>query len=120
VSIQPGATLIIGSDVCLRRFTTIEVMERVVIGNDTLIAEMVTIRDHEHKVIPGALYRRSGFTIAPVEIGKNVWLGNKVTVTSGTRIGDNAIIGANAVVTHDIPDNSIASFFRCAENSGCG
>jgi acetyltransferase-like isoleucine patch superfamily enzyme len=47
--------------------------------------------------------------VAPVRIGRNVWLGAKVTVSKGVAIGDNAIVGANAVVTHDIPPNAIAA-----------
>ena len=44
----------------------------------------------------------------PVCIGNNVWIGEGVCVMPGVTIGDNVIIGANAVVTHDVPDNSIA------------
>ena len=41
-------------------------------------------------------------------IGKNVWVGEKVTVLPGVHIGEGSIIGANSVVTHDIPPYSIA------------
>ena len=41
-------------------------------------------------------------------IGNNVWVGTKATILQGVTIGDNAVIGANAVVTRDIPANSIA------------
>ena len=41
-------------------------------------------------------------------IGKNVWIGEKVAVLSGIIIGDGAVIGANSVVTHDVPANSVA------------
>ncbi|HFI1792856.1 TPA: DapH/DapD/GlmU-related protein, partial [Escherichia coli] len=41
-------------------------------------------------------------------IGNDVWLGTGVTVLRGVRIGDGAIIGANAVVTKNIPDYCIA------------
>ena len=40
-------------------------------------------------------------------IGKNVWVGVKATITPGVTIGDNAIVGANAVVTKDVPANSV-------------
>ena len=40
--------------------------------------------------------------IAPVRIGCDVWLGDKVTVVAGVTIGDNVIVGANSVVTRDI------------------
>ena len=45
----------------------------------------------------------------PVVIEDNVWIGDKVTILGGVTIGDNAIIGANSVVTHDIPSNCMAA-----------
>lgn len=44
----------------------------------------------------------------PIEIGDNVWLGMSVIVMPAVRIGNNVVVGANSVVTKDIPDNSIA------------
>ena len=41
-------------------------------------------------------------------IGRNVWIGDKVTILGGVTIGDNVIVGAESIVTHDIPSNSIA------------
>lgn len=44
----------------------------------------------------------------PIEIGKHCWLGANVVICPGVHIGDNSVIGAGAVVTHDIPPNSVA------------
>lgn len=107
IEVSPGAELIIGRNVTLRRFTTIHVKEKVVIGDDALIAEMVSIRDHDHAIDGLLPYRLSGYTAAPVMIGRNTWLGAKVTVTKGVRIGDNSVVGANAVVTSDLPENAL-------------
>ena len=126
----PGARLAIGSQCVLDRDMTIEcrgsleigdrtifghhctlgVVDSVVIGPDCLIAEMVAIRDHDHR-FDGPLdvpVREQGTASAPVSIGRNVWLAGKVTVLKGVTIGDNAVIGANAVVTKDIPANAVA------------
>lgn len=46
---------------------------------------------------------------APVTIGDNCWLASNVTVCSGVTIGNNCVIGAGSVVTHDIPDNTFAA-----------
>ena len=43
-----------------------------------------------------------------IRIGNDVWLGANVTILPGVTIGDNVIVGAGAVVTKDIPDNSLA------------
>ncbi len=45
----------------------------------------------------------------PTRIGDNVWLGANVVVTSGVTIGERCVIGANSVVTHDLPAFSIAA-----------
>lgn len=44
----------------------------------------------------------------PITIGDNCWLAANVTVCPGVTIGNGCVIGAEAVVTHDIPDNSLA------------
>ena len=45
---------------------------------------------------------------APIVLGKNVWVGSNATILQGVTIGDNAVIGAGAVVTSDIPANTVA------------
>jgi len=72
------------------------------IGRDALIAEYVTVRDHDHRTDSGAPYRTQGATTAPVAIGDNVWLGAKATVLKGVTIGDGAVAGAGAVITRDV------------------
>lgn len=49
----------------------------------------------------------------PIRIGNHVWLGMNVVVMPGVSIGDNVIIGANSVVTTDIPPNSVAAGIPC-------
>lgn len=44
----------------------------------------------------------------PIKIGNNVWVGNEVSIL-GVTIGDGAVIGANSVVTHDVPENSMVA-----------
>ncbi len=49
-----------------------------------------------------------GIAKSRVRIERNVWLGTKVTVSRGVRIGEGAVVGANAVVTRDLPAYSVA------------
>lgn len=89
---------------------TIGVAEEVIIGEDCLIAELVSIRDHEHEF--GDVDRPvvvQGRRVGAVVIGDNVWLGAKVTVTSGVTIGRDTIVGANSVVTKDLPAGCVAA-----------
>jgi len=109
LTIESYGRMIIGDRTILGHHCTIASVESVIIGPDCLIAEMVSIRDHDHCFdqldVP---IREQGAIAAPVNIGSNVWLGAKVTVTRGVTIGNNSVVGANAVVTRDIPANSIA------------
>ena len=53
--------------------------------------------------------RNKGLEYAkPIIVGDNVWIGGNVTVLPGVTIGNNVIIGAGSVVTHDIPSNVMA------------
>ena len=53
--------------------------------------------------------RNQGLEYAlPIRVGNNVWIGAQVCVLPGVSIGNNCVIGAGSVVTHDIPDNSLA------------
>ena len=42
-------------------------------------------------------------------IGKNVWIGARVTILDGVKIGDNAIIGAHSFVREDVPANAVVA-----------
>ena len=61
----------------------------------------------EESMIPPI--RRQLVSKGEIKIGENVWICDKVTILGGVTIGDNVIIGADSIVTHDIPSNSIAA-----------
>ena len=52
-------------------------------------------------------YKRGNMVIKPIKIGKRVWIGAHATILSGVTVGDNSIIAAGAVVTKDVPANSV-------------
>lgn len=98
-----GAVVSFGERCYVGHSTTIAAHRRVSLGNDVLIADFVTIRDHEHRFDrPGVLIRDQGFEVAPVVIGDNVWIGSKATITAGVTIGEHSVVGANSVVTRDV------------------
>lgn len=103
--VSPGAILRIGHDVGINHGTEIEAWHDVRIGDNTILAPNVSILDHDrHEVQPGAkMYR------GPVVIGNNVWLCRNVCVMPGVTIGDGSVIGANSVVTKDIPAGVFAA-----------
>jgi acetyltransferase-like isoleucine patch superfamily enzyme len=99
----------IGARTIFGHHCTLAAKQEIYIGHDCLLAEMVSIRDHDHAFddfdVP---IREQGAACAPVRIGNNVWLAARVVVVKGVSIGDGAIIGAGAVVTRDIPAGAIA------------
>lgn len=105
-----GGELTIGPDGFIGQGSVIACCSRIAIGPDALIGEHVTIRDQDHRTADhGSPYRVQGLETGPITIGKNVWLGAGVCVLKGVAIGDSAVIGAGAVVTHDIPDRTRAA-----------
>ncbi len=102
--------LTIGDHVRITSRARITCAGNIIIENDVLIAPDVFITDHNHGMnpeIPGG-YSQQELIIKPVVIEDGVWLGQRVCVLPGVTIGAHSIIGANSVVTHDIPPYSIA------------
>jgi Acetyltransferase (isoleucine patch superfamily) len=76
----------------------------IYIGDNVLIGPNATITSVNHHQEPS---RRRNLKFDSVYIHDNAWLGANVTVTPGTVIGENAIVAAGAVVTKDVPANTI-------------
>lgn len=104
-------SLSIGDNVSIQDFCHIGCIDKIEIGNDTMIASKVYITDHFHGNITSEDLRYSPaarpLSHKPVKIGKNVWIGDGVCILPGVTLGDNVIVGANAVVTHSYDSNSI-------------
>lgn len=106
--------IIIGKDCAIGEYTHITAISHISLGDGLLTGRFVFIGDNAHgglsveeaSISPA---RRHLKTKGDVVIGKNVWLGDKVTVLGGVTIGDNVIVAANAVVTHDVPSNSMVA-----------
>jgi len=106
-TISKQAVLSIGND-CGFSGTRIWVAKMVVIGSNVRCGANTFITDSDaHTDDP-----RAGHD-APVHIDDNVWLGANVIVLKGVHIGENTIIGAGSVVTHDIPANVVAAGNPC-------
>lgn len=79
----------------------------VKIGNDCLIGEYVSIRDADHGIDGEGPMRSQAHRHAPVVIEDDVWIGRGAAVLRGVRIGKGAVVGANSVVTKDVPAMTI-------------
>lgn len=98
----------IGNNCTFGAYNHITSINSIVIGDGCLTGKWVTITDNAHGttdydnlLIPPS--ERRLYSNGPVVIGKNVWIGDKVTILPNVSIGDGAVIAANAVVTKDIP-----------------
>jgi acetyltransferase-like isoleucine patch superfamily enzyme len=102
-------TLTLGDKSNLARDISINCYFDVEIGDSALIADGVYISDFDHRfddlTIP---IKDQGITKSRVRIERDVWLGTKVTVCRGVVIGEGTVVGANAVVTKDLPAFSVA------------
>jgi acetyltransferase-like isoleucine patch superfamily enzyme len=105
--------LTIGSNCNFGAYNHITCTNEVTIGNNVLTGKWVTITDNSHGKTdeeslktPPAL--RPIVSKGKVFIGNSVWIGDKATMLAGVTIGDGAVIGANAVVTKDVPNNGVA------------
>lgn len=110
---QPGlndTVLSIGDRCVIGRGSGIVAHTRVEIGNDVWTGHNVYITDQNHgyEDIASPISRQPCPPDRPVSIGDGSWLGFGVAVLPGSRIGKHVVIGANAVVTGDIPDYSVA------------
>lgn len=98
-----GGCLTIGRNCLIGRGAVVICSEAIEIGDGTLTAEHVTIRDQDHNYEGDGRLEAQGSTQASVRIGHDVWLGAKVTVTKGVEIAPHAVVGANSVVTRSLP-----------------
>lgn len=139
VEIDPGARVLIGDRVSIRRGTTLQAhrggtivlghgavlgencflsaMVGIVLGQGAALSNMVDLHDHNHRVREAGLLAgvqdantpwASGFNAAPIVLEPAVAVSNKATITAGVHVGANTLIGANAVVTHSLPPDTVA------------
>ena len=104
----------IGDNAEFGRNNYIGCINKIVIGDNLLTGGNVHITDHNHGLISSKdigipPIKRELFSKGAVVIGDNVWLGDNVMILPKVKIGNNVIVGANSVVTQDLPDNCVAA-----------
>lgn len=110
VMLAGNGVLSIGDRTAINQDCILTAMERIEIGADVMLAPRVYILDVDHEMARRDVpIRAQGYRIAPVVIEDDVWIGAGVVVTKGVRIGKGAVIGANSVVTRDVPPYTIAA-----------
>jgi len=89
--------------------TVIHCDESITVGLAASMAEFTTLVDSSHTYDGPHEWFGHNVVTGPIEIAENAWLGAKVTVARGVRIGRRAVAGANSLVVKDVPDGWLAS-----------
>ncbi len=99
----------IGKRTYIEPYSCLSGYGNITIGDDCLIASHTSLYAHNYNFRkPDQLIREQGYSHKGIAIENNCWLGSGVRILDGITIGQGSIIGAGAVVTKDIPPNSIA------------
>lgn len=105
---DPGSHIRIGKHVGMGEFAHLGGAGGLTIGDDCIIGPYFSCHPENH-CFPDAnrLIRLQGTARKGIEIGKNCWIGAKVTILDGVTIGDNCVIAAGAVVNKSMPANAV-------------
>ena len=99
-----GKNITVGNDVFINSGCKFQDQGGIVIGDGVLIGHAVVLATLNHDLDPA---KRQMLHPGKIVIGNGVWIGANATVTAGVTIGDNAVVAAGAVVTRDVPANTI-------------
>jgi len=107
-------SIIIGNHCSIGEYNHITACNKITIGDGLLTGRFVYIGDNAHgglsweeaDIVPVKRMLRSK---GEIMIGRNVWIGDKVTILGGVTIGDNVIVAANAVVTKSVASNCVVA-----------
>lgn len=107
-------SITIGDHCNIGEYNHLTACNQIKIGNGLLTGRYVYIGDNAHgglsweeAAIPPE--DRPLCSKGEIVIGNNVWIGDKATILGGVTIGDNVIVGANSVVTHDVPSHCVVA-----------
>lgn len=101
-----GKNITVGKNVFFNTGCSFQDRGGINIGDGTMIGMNVTIATLNHGL---PLETRNVTYPSPVIIGDNVWIGSNATILPGVTIGDNSVVAAGAVVTKDVPANTVVA-----------
>lgn len=106
-----GVTLTIADGAYIGHLPRITAVNEVVIGEEAMLADRCYISDtnHLYEDVTEPIKRQGLRDGRRVEICRGAWLGIGAVVCGNVRVGENAVVGANAVVTEDVPDFTVVA-----------
>jgi acetyltransferase-like isoleucine patch superfamily enzyme len=100
--------VVIGAKSVLGQECTISAYQHVSIGRECIVADRVMLIDFDHGVVEVERpIRLQGIYKRDVRVGSNVWIGYGACILRGVTVGDNSVVGTNAVVPNDVPANAV-------------
>ena len=99
-----GQNITIGKNVFINSGSCFQDQGGIEIGDNVLIGQQVVLATLNHDLLP---QKRANMTPAPIKIGNGVWIGAHATVLAGVSVGNGAVVAAGAVVTKDVPANTV-------------
>ena len=108
---ERGVTLRIADGAYVGHFSRITAVGEVVIGEEAMIADRVYLSDtgHVYEDVTEPVKRQGLRDGRRVEVCRGAWIGIGAVVCGNVRIGENAVVGANAVVREDVPDFTVVA-----------
>lgn len=104
IYINYGKHISIGKNVFINFDCTFLALGGITIEDDVLIGPKVSLITENHPLHP---QQRKGLRGKPITIKRNAWIGANATILPGITIGENAVVAAGAVVSKDVPDNTV-------------
>jgi len=101
-----GRNISLGKNVFINHACSFLDLGGITVKDDVMIGPRVSITSENHPVDP---VKRKIMVPGHVVIERNVWIGAGATVLPGITIGENAVVGAQALVTRDVPANTVVA-----------
>jgi len=106
--VGPNASVTLRENSSIGYFNIVNVHAQFVLGENSMTGPFVSFNDSDHTIIKKKVIRFSGYTEGVIQVDKDVWIGTGARVLKNVVIGEGAVIGANAVVTKNIPPWGVA------------
>ena len=106
---QLDGRLTIGSGTSFEQCCHLVAAKDVTIGRDCVFSAFVYVSDCAHGYTPDQPIMQTPLEVSPVKIGDHCFVGISSCIMPGVTLGSNVVIGANSVVTKDIPDDCMAA-----------
>ena len=103
---DPSATVTIG-DSCYLNGIEIASQSSVTIGTLCIVADCLIMDTDFHSIETHRHDTSALVKTKPIEIGNNVWIGNRTIILKGVQVGENSVVGAGTVVRQAVPANAV-------------